>query len=121
MALDKERTEVAYRLGRLLATLDILQGDALGQVNASIVDRFYGSASSTPAAVFPTLIRRGRNHLNKLARDKPGLAVTRERLIQEIISTIKGFPKTLGLEDQGLFSIGFYHQRQDFFTKKGEN
>ena len=121
VALDKERTDVAYRLGRLLATLDMLQNDALGSVNASIVDRFFGSASSTPAAVFPTLIRRSRGHLNKLRHDMPGLAINRERLIQDIYSTVDNFPKTLGLEDQGLFSIGFYHQRQDFFTKKEEH
>lgn len=120
VALDKQRTEVAYRLGRLLATLDKVQEDALGSVNASIVDRFYGSASSIPAAVFPTLIRRSKYHIGRLRRDNPGLAVVREKLIQDIYSTIEGFPKTLGLEDQGLFSIGFYHQRQDFFTKKKE-
>jgi len=67
------------------------------------------------------LIKRGTSHLGKLRREKPGLAVVREKLIQEIYSRVESFPKTLGLEDQGLFSIGFYHQRQDFFTKKGEN
>ncbi len=121
VALNPSRTDVAYRLGRLLATLDMLQADALGQVNASLVDRFFGSASSTPAAVFPVLIRRSTSHLGKLKREKPGLAVVRERLIQDICSSVDAFPKTLGLEDQGLFSIGFYHQRQDFFTKKGKN
>lgn len=121
VALDKNRTEVAYLLGRLLATIDILQANALGQVSATIVDRYFGSASSTPAAVFPTLIRRSQNHLGKLRRDKPGLAVVRERLVQDIVSALPRFPSTLGLEDQGLFAIGFYQQRQDFFTKKEEN
>jgi CRISPR-associated protein Csd1 len=121
VALDKERTEIAYRLGRLLATIDILQANALGQINATIVDRYFGSASSTPAAVFPTLIRRSQSHLGKLRRDKPGLADVRDRLVQEIVSAIDRFPSTLGLEDQGLFAIGFYHQRQDFFTNKEEN
>ena len=121
VALDKQRTEVAYRLGRLLATLDKLQNDVLPAVNASVVDRFFGSASSTPAAVFPTLVRRSRGHLTKLRHEKQGLAIDRERLLQEIYSTLDDFPKTLGLEDQGLFSIGFYHQRQALFTKKEEH
>jgi len=118
VALEPSRTEISYRLGRLLATLDKIQSEALGSLNATIVDRYFGSASSTPAAVFPTLIRRSQHHLGTLRRDKPGLGVVRERLLQEILGALRFFPKTLGLEDQGLFSLGFYHQRQDFFTKK---
>jgi len=118
VALDRQRTDPPYRLGRLLATIDHLQQDALGNVNATIVDRYYGSASSTPESVFPTLLRRSQHHLGKLRREKPGLAVNTEKLLQEIVSDLQRFPKTMTLEDQGLFALGFYHQRQDFFTKK---
>jgi CRISPR-associated protein Csd1 len=121
VSLDPDRPEVAYRLGRLLAALDKIQGDALGNVNATLVDRYFGSASATPAVVFPTLIRRSQSHLSTLRREKPGLAVVRERLLQDIVSDLARFPKTLNLEDQGLFSLGFYQQRQAFFTKKEEN
>jgi CRISPR-associated protein Csd1 len=118
VSLDAERPDPAYRLGRLLAALDKIQQDALGDVNATMVDRYYGGASSTPAAVFPTLVRRSQHHLSKLRKEKPGLAVVRERLLQEIFSGLDSFARTMPLEDQGLFSLGFYHQRQDFFTKK---
>lgn len=120
VGLDTHRADVPYRLGRLLAVLDRLQQGALGTVNATIIDRYYGSASSTPGAVFPTLVRRSQHHVGRLRRDKPGLAVTMDRLLQEVVSPLASFPKTLNLEQQGMFALGFYHQRQDFFTKKTE-
>jgi len=118
VSLDTNNQENGYLLGRLLATLDKLQQDALGSVNATLVDRYYGSASTTPGAVFPTLIRRSQHHLGKLRKEKPGLAVTQEKLLQSICGSLDRFEKTLSLEQQGLFALGFHHQRQDFFTKK---
>jgi len=118
VSLDPSRPEPAYRLGRLLAVVDKLQADALGNINATIVDRFYGSASSTPAAVMPTLVRRSQHHLGKLRRDKPGWAVNHEKLLQEVMGGLERFPLTLTLEEQGLFALGFYHQRQAFYVKK---
>jgi CRISPR-associated protein Csd1 len=118
VSLDARRPEPAYRLGRLLAVVDKLQADALGSVNATIVDRYYGSASSTPAAVMPTLLRRCQHHLGKLRREKPGWAVNQEKLLQEVMGGLERFPPTLTLEEQGLFALGFYHQRQAFYVKK---
>ncbi len=120
VSLDLNNRQPSYLLGRLLATLDKVQQEALGDINATIVDRYYGGASTTPAAVFPTLIRRSQHHLGKLSRDNPGLAVAREKLIQEISSDLKYFKKALTLEEQGLFALGFYHQRREFFQKKEE-
>lgn len=120
VALDQERPDPPYRLGRLLAALDKVQQEALGNVNASIVDRYYGAASSTPAAVFPTLIRRSQHHAAKLRKEKRGLSVVREKLLQSILASVQAFPRTLNLEEQGLFALGFYHQRQDFYVKKSE-
>jgi CRISPR-associated protein Csd1 len=122
VALDRTRTDPPYRLGRLLAIVDRLQADALGTVNATIVDRYYGSASSTPSAVFPTLLRRSQHHLGKLRREKTGLAIVTEKLLHEVVSDLSAFPRTMNLEQQGAFALGFYHQRQDFFApNKGEN
>ena len=118
MSLDPTRPEGAYHLGRLLAVLDKCQQDALGSVNATLVDRYYGAASSTPAAIFPTLLRNNRHHLAKLRKEKAGWAITQERLIQEVMDGLNAFPRTLNLESQGLFALGFHHQRQAFFTKK---
>ena len=115
--LDQTNTNPAYLLGRLFSALEKTQEDALSGVNAGIRDRFYSSASSTPASVFPRLLRTYQHHLSKL---KGGAKVNRERLVQEIISSIDsiGFPNHLPLKSQGIFAIGYYHQSKDFFTKK---
>ena len=113
--LDKERSESSYQLGRLFASLERAQEDALPGLNATIKDRYFGAASSTPASVFPRLIRLSQHHLGKL---EGGKKVVAEKRLQEIMGRIDSFSPHLGLADQGLFAIGYYHQRQDFFTKK---
>ena len=119
MTLDKERKDVAYRLGRLFAVLEMTQRDALGRnINATIRDRFYGAASTTPAVVFPRLLRVYQHHLAKL---DGGRKVIREKLVQEILDPIDGFPRHLDLEGQGMFALGYYHQVNDFYRKAEEN
>lgn len=113
--LDIQRPECAYQLGRLFASLERAQEDALPGLNATVKDRYFGAASSTPASVFPRLIRMNQHHIGKL---EGGKKVVAEKRIQEILGRINAFPPHLGLIDQGLFAIGYYHQRQDFFTKK---
>jgi len=115
--LDIETTDTAYLLGRLFSALEKTQEDALPGINATIRDRFYSAASATPASVFPRLLRTYQHHLSKL---NGGAKVNRERLVQEIISSISatGFPNQFPLKKQGIFAIGYYHQRKDFFTKK---
>ncbi len=115
--LDPTNTNPAYRLGRLFATLEKIQEDASPGLNATIRDRYYGAASSTPAAVFPTLLRLNKHHLGKLTA---GLAVNRERLIGEIMNGFDAAtfpPRILPLPDQARFALGYYQQRQAFFTK----
>jgi CRISPR-associated protein Csd1 len=115
MSLDRSRTDPAYRLGRLFATLEKTQKDALGEkLNTTIRDSYYGSASTTPSTVFPRLLRLYQHHLGKL---QGGARVNREKLIQELFDPMVGFPTHLGLADQGLFAIGYYHQTRDFYTK----
>lgn len=116
VSLDTSNTNVGYRLGRLFAALEKTQQEALPGVKATIRDRFYGSASSTPATVFPTLIRTSKHHLGKLDDRQ---RIYRERLIGEIVDGIPAdFPDVLTLSDQGRFAIGYYHQMQDFYTKR---
>lgn len=116
MSLDTNRKEPAYRLGRLFAVLEKIQADALGDPNATITDRFYAAASATPGVVFPRLIRLSQHHLAKL---EGGLRVVREKLLQDVADALDRFPPHLALEDQGLFAIGYYHQKKDLYTKKG--
>lgn len=115
--LDIENTEPAYLLGRLFAALEKTQQDALGDLNAGLRDKYYSSASATPASVFPRILRTYQHHLSKLSG---GGKVVRERLIQDILSSIpsSGFPFNFNLKSQGIFALGYYHQRKDFFTKK---
>lgn len=113
--MDATSTNVPYRLGRLFATLEKLQEEALPGANTTIRDRFFGAASTNPGTVFPRLIRGAQPHLGKVKR-----GVFFEKAIQEIVGTIDRFPSHLNLEEQGLFSLGYYHQRQFFFTKKDD-
>ena len=116
MSLDLTNLNIGYRLGRLFATLEKIQTEASPGLNATIRDKFYGAASGTPVAVFGNLMRLKNHHLAKL--ESIGRRVNFERLIGEIMSEITDFPPHLTLADQGRFAIGYYHQTQDFFTKK---
>lgn len=118
VSLDIENPNLAYRLGRLFATLEKIQEEASPGLNATIRDRYYGAASASPVTVFTTLMRLKNHHLSKL--DNRGRANTFERLIGEIMAGVDGaigFPAQLPLQEQGRFAIGYYHQRQSFFTK----
>ncbi len=121
MSLDESNINSGYRLGRLFAVLEKVQAEANPGLNTTIRDSYFGSASSTPSAVFPTLMRRNQHHMTKLRKEKPGLYVTRDKLIQTIcndgIDGQLGFHPILPLADQGRFVIGYYQQRQDLFTK----
>ncbi|MCO5123024.1 MAG: type I-C CRISPR-associated protein Cas8c/Csd1 [Rhizobacter sp.] len=113
--LDMQQTDVAYRLGRLFAVLERIQQQAMPGINATIRDRYYGAASTTPVAVFTTLLRLKNAHLKKLA---DGPAAYFERLIGEVLEPVTDFPRQLTLPDQGRFALGYYHQRQAFFARK---
>nr|MBF6590887.1 type I-C CRISPR-associated protein Cas8c/Csd1 [Ktedonobacterales bacterium] len=109
--LDLTNRDQAYLCGRLLAELEAVQRAALGDVNATIVDRYYGTASSAPASVFGRLLRGAQPHLAKLRRDREGTYVALDRRLQEILEGLPAFPHTLTLQKQGLFALGFYHQK----------
>ena len=122
MSLDENNTNIGYRLGRLFATLEKIQQEANPGINATIRDRFYGSASGTPRTVFGNLMRLKNHHLSKLDNSK-GRKIFFENLMGQIINDIQAdvaFPAHLNMEDQGRFAIGYYHQMQKFFTKNKE-
>jgi len=114
VSLDATNVETPYLLGRLFAVLDHLQGKALGKPNATIRDRYFGAASMTPAVVFPRLLRLAVHHAAKAN------AGWLEGIQGQIVSALPAerFPRLLTQEDQGLFAIGYYHQREDFFRKR---
>ena len=115
MSLDRNRQDIGYVLGRLFAVLEKTQAEANPGLNATIADRYFGSASSTPIAVFGTLMRLLPHHLNKLEFE--GRAVQLQWEIRQILEHCQRFPNHLNLEQQGLFAIGYYHETQFLFTK----
>ena len=119
MSLDKESTNRAYLLGRLFAVLERIQYQALGDINAGIADRYYGSASAVPFSVCPRLLAGARHHLSRLRKDKPGLAVNLDKDLGEIISALpQNYPRHFSIDEQGRFSIGYYQQKQSYFASK---
>jgi CRISPR-associated protein Csd1 len=117
-ALDMDNPAPAYRLGRLFATLERIQELAQPGINATIRDRFYGAASTTPVAVFTTLLRLKNAHLKKFTG---GQEAYYEKLIGDILAPMGEMPRRLTLPQQGEFALGYYHQRQAFFTKKSDS
>ncbi|MGP8174265.1 MAG: type I-C CRISPR-associated protein Cas8c/Csd1 [Terracidiphilus sp.] len=121
VSLDLANTNVGYRLGRLFAALEKVQEEASPGLNATIRDRFYGAASSTPVTVFSNLLKLNKHHLAKI--ENRGRAVNLEKLIGEVVDALngaEGFTAHLSIADQGRFAIGYYHQKQAFYAKKPE-
>jgi CRISPR-associated protein Csd1 len=124
VSLDLENKDSGYLLGRLFAAYEYAQTQALGpNVNATIRDQYYGTASATPRSVFPLLQRKATHHLSRLRKDKPGLAVNLDRRIGEIFELADPatlFVPTLSAQRQAMFAVGYYHQRNDFYRRKEE-
>jgi CRISPR-associated protein Csd1 len=124
-AMDVTIREPGYLLGRLIAVLERLQQLALGGVNASVIDRYFGAASATPQAVFPRLLKNARHHARKAADDPKHAGTVHwldKQLVDEILANLEvqkpprgglhiGFPYHLSLEQQGLFVLGYHQQR----------
>lgn len=120
VGLNRDEKNPAYRLGRLFAVLENVQRSALGRINATIRDRYFGAASATPASVFPFLLRNANHHLAVLRKKNGtgGLAYWFEAEIGQILNGIDmDFPRSLRIQDQGRFAVGYYHQRA---TRKAE-
>jgi CRISPR-associated protein Csd1 len=113
MSLDKDNTNPGYLLGRLFCRLEKIQRQALGEhTNTTIRDSYYSTASANPASVFPILLRKATNHLGKLRKE--GKGGWSDRRVSEIIDKLSGeIPKSLRLVDQGLFALGYYHERSE--------
>ncbi len=111
-SLNPQLKETAYHCGRLLAQLEALQVAAIPGVKATIVDRYYGAASSTPASVFGTLMRNHQAHIGKIRKERPGAGAAIQDRIGEITTSIgPEFPRTLTMRQQAIFALGYYHQR----------
>jgi CRISPR-associated protein Csd1 len=113
MSLNRESRNVAYRLGRLFAVLEKVQSETNKEMGSTITSKYFSSASATPAVVFPVLLKLAQHHI---AKSDWGFKTTQD--IEEILSEVNEFPAFLSLEEQGMFMLGYYHQKQSFFEKK---
>jgi CRISPR-associated protein Csd1 len=114
--LDMSNDTPAYKCGRLFATFERIQGEAQGDINTTIRDRYFGAASTTPANIFASLQKLMFAHLRKLTKKR---AEYFQKLVGEIVALpMRELPQRLTLPQQAEFALGYYHQRQDFFTKK---
>lgn len=115
--IDKENSNIGYLCGRLFAVLEKIQelSNSEDGYKTTIRKRYMNGASATPSVVFPTLLNLSNHHIEKM--NGP---IMYEKLKGEIFDKIKTFPDSLDLKKQGNFFIGYYHQRQAFYTKNGE-
>jgi CRISPR-associated protein Csd1 len=117
MSLNEQSTNPAYVLGRLFAVLEKVQQEAIGDVNASIKDRYFTSACASPASVFPILLRLSQHHISRAE-----YGYVSDRRIQDILGLLdvekNPIPARLSLDEQGIFMLGYYHQRADLYTSK---
>lgn len=123
MSLNEQATTPAYVLGRLFAVLERAQQDAIGEVNSSIKDRYFTSACASPGSIFPILLRLSQHHISKV-RQEGKRTFNFDRRIQDILNLLdvekNPVPARLTLDEQGVFILGYYHQRKDFFTPKSQ-
>ena len=123
VALSSSCKDKGYLLGRLFAAYEYAQAAALGQnVNSTIKDKYYGAAAAQPRKVFSLLEKSSANHLSKAGKKAPGLRVSLEKQIAAIMEEMSPegdpFPVSLSPQDQALFGLGYYHQRNHFFKPK---
>lgn len=111
--LDIENQDPAYLCGRLLAVLENIQYLAVPGAKATLIDRYYGSASSAPASVFGTLMRGAQPHLAKLRKEREGAYHALQKRLEDICSGLPSYPNTLNMNDQAVFALGYYHQRAE--------
>lgn len=115
MSLNQESENAAYILGRLFAVLEKVQSDANG--SSTIKDRYFSSASATPSVVFPVLLKTAQHHISK-AKNGGYMEKHISEIMEKIDIMSNPIPSNLSLEEQGVFVLGYYHQRNNLYKKK---
>lgn len=124
MSLNEESSNKPYLLGRLFSILEEAQQKANPTINTTIKDRYFNSACANPSIAFPQLLKLYQTHLSKVRKDSSGTGIYLDKKTQDILGRLNvedsPFPKSLNLNDQGLFILGYYQQTQSRYTKKEE-
>ena len=119
VSLNEASASIPYNLGRLFSVLENIQQKANPGINATIKDKYFNSASATPAVVFPVLINLAQKHLKKLP---DGQRIHFEKSMQSVLDKLgENFPTRLNLPQQGAFQLGYYHQTQARYQNKEDN
>ncbi len=116
VSLNEASTNVPYRLGRLFAVLEKSQSETNRELKSTITSKYFSSASTTPAVVFPVLLKLAQHHIAK-----SDWGFKSNQRIEEVLAGIDEFPAYMDLEEQGMFMLGYYHQRKAFYKKKDVN
>ena len=118
MSLNTDSANVPYNLGRLFSVLEAIQSSANPGINATIKDKYFNSASATPAVIFPVLLNLAQKHLKKL---DGGLRTYYDKQLTDLLSKLgETYPSRMNLPQQGSFQLGYYHQTQARYEKKEE-
>ncbi len=121
VSLNPESTNIPYTLGRLFSVLEAIQSAANPGINTTIKDKYFNSASATPATIFPILTKLAQSHLRKIRGSNAGLAVFYEKQLANLSVTVgDAFPTRLNLPQQGSFQLGYFHQTAARYQKKEE-
>lgn len=122
VAFDPENRNRGYLLGRLFAVYENIQWAALGDINATVKDKFYSSASTQPRKIFALLESGAAKHLSKIGKKSHGGKIFYEKRVTAVMDLLSPgqdpFPTALSSEEQALFGLGYYHQRNEFFNSK---
>ena len=118
MSLDENSTDKNYVYGRIFYVLEAIQEAANPGLNATIKDKYFTSACSTPGSVFPNLLKLSAHHLRKLETARK---IYFEKQLTDLMSKLSPSTKNssiLTLEEQGIFILGYYHQKQERYKKR---
>ena len=121
VSLNESSSNVPYTLGRLFSVLEAIQAAANPGINTTIKDKYFNSAASTPAVIFPILINLAQKHLKKLKGTNMGLTVFYDKQLTDLCGRMgENYPAHMNLPQQGSFQLGYYHQTQARYQKKEE-
>ncbi|WP_062109020.1 type I-C CRISPR-associated protein Cas8c/Csd1 [Bacillus niameyensis] len=116
---DERNKSTEYVLGRLFAVLEKIQNDAIGS-NETLGSRYLGAVSTTPKSVIGMLIKNAQYHLMKIATEKKGHAINLDKRLSKLLKMIDQIPTTLKLNEQAEFALGYYHEKEDLWSKREE-
>lgn len=103
---DSTHKSAAYHCGAAMAVHAAIQNVAMKNVNATIVQRYYSSASQMPALVLGQISRLSAYHLEKIENE--WLRKQYEDTLNAVYCAIgKEIPATLTLEEQAYFALGY--------------